>query len=81
MRHTRHLELDLAPGPNGLMRIVAVCHRRRCDILELHYQHHSDGDPCRVRLAVAADDACPNGIEEWLANVVDVRALRPTSPT
>jgi acetolactate synthase regulatory subunit len=65
------LELDVRDDPEALRRIITVCRRRDCRIVSLSYEAG------RMRLGVEAEqDAQAARLRAWLANLVDVLAVR-----
>jgi acetolactate synthase regulatory subunit len=72
------LELDLADDPNVLLRIVGICHQRRCRIVSLHYD--LDYKSGRLTLSVDAENRRAERLELWLSGVVHVLAARRIHP-
>ncbi len=76
MTYIHRLELDVAAQPHSLMRVVAICHRRGCRIVDLHFERGGVGRPSRIRLSVSGDAREAARLRIWLANLVDVVAVR-----
>jgi acetolactate synthase regulatory subunit len=69
-----HLELDVLDDPSVLLRVVSVCHQRRFRIASLHYNRCTDG--ARLLLDVETGLTQLQGLEQWLARLVHVLAVR-----
>jgi hypothetical protein len=71
----RHFELDVADDHAVLMRITSVCHQRNCQIVALRYERGAG----RVSLSVDGGSEHAARLEQWLAKLVHVIAVRTRS--
>lgn len=77
---TRELAVTCAQRNDVLLRIVGLCHRRRCTILALHHVCEDAATAGRVRLTVEVSDHPARSPATRLSNLVDVQAVE-TLPT
>jgi hypothetical protein len=61
--------------PDGLVRVLTLLRRRRCEILGVDYEAGGRGRQPRLRVRVRSLGGRPGSLEPWLRGVVGVREV------
>jgi acetolactate synthase regulatory subunit len=72
---TALLELELGDCPDTLIRVLTVLRRRRCVVTTVEFvapDRHYGG---RLIVGIVPPPAHAHCVEQWLENLVDVRAV------
>jgi acetolactate synthase regulatory subunit len=73
---TQHLSLAIADSPDVLVRVLTTLRRRGCAVVSVEYHagdRHRDG---RLEVGYEPPARCARAVPAWLANLVDVVAVR-----
>jgi ACT domain-containing protein len=71
--NTAVLEIDLTEAPGGLMRVLTVLARRRCEITSVDFAAGDRHRDARLTVGIVAPAGRSHCVEAWLENVVGVR--------
>ena len=71
MHNTEVFSLHLADAPDTLQRVLAVCHRKQCDVVGVSFHCGDRHRHARLELSVRAGARAPE-LASRLASLVDV---------
>lgn len=72
----RRLALEVSDCPDVLARVIGVCLRRRCDLREVVFRRATPAAPATIELSLLVGPRQDGPLRDWLAGLVDVRAVR-----
>ena len=79
--HARQFELDVIDRPDVLVRLLMLCHRRRCRVTAVDYVAGDRHRPARLLMRVEAEPRQTRQMGAWLLASVDViRVSVPDAP-
>lgn len=68
----RRFVLEIANDPDVLPRVVALCRRRRCELIAVSYLAGDRHRPGELQLSVRAPAWYAERLDDWLAALIPV---------
>jgi len=72
------LDVRIRNSPDAIVRVLATLRRRRCEITTVDFAVDDRHRPGWLRIGVLAPPATVGSLPHWVANLVDVQAVRAT---
>jgi acetolactate synthase regulatory subunit len=72
------LDVRIRDSPDAIVRVLTTLRRRRCGITAVDFAAGDRHRPGWFRIRVLAPPATTKSLRHWIANLVDVLAVRAT---
>jgi hypothetical protein len=74
------LDVRVCGSPDAIVRVLATLRRRLCAITAVDFAAGDRHRPGWFTIRVLAPSATASNVRHWIANLVDVLAVRATEP-